>query len=179
MDLTQLANIGEFVGGVAVLVTLAYLAVQVGGSKKALLTQTHHNFLATGSRPLEMLASDHELAEIVHRGDADPDGLSGQEWERYAAFSLILLNAWEYCFYLSQSRSVPHGFWEGVDSWFVSRVRSRRGCEKFWREHGHAYGEPFHSYAASRFSGAAGTGPSGIGMRSERWARSPVWSRSS
>ncbi len=29
MDLTQLANLGEFVGGVAVLVTLVYLAIQV------------------------------------------------------------------------------------------------------------------------------------------------------
>lgn len=29
MDLNQLANLGEFIGGVAVLVTLAYLAVQV------------------------------------------------------------------------------------------------------------------------------------------------------
>ena len=29
MDLTQLANLGEFIGGVAVLVTLVYLAVQV------------------------------------------------------------------------------------------------------------------------------------------------------
>ncbi len=29
MDLTQLANLGEFIGGVAVLVTLVYLAAQV------------------------------------------------------------------------------------------------------------------------------------------------------
>ena len=29
MDLTQLANLGEFVGGVAVLATLVYLALQV------------------------------------------------------------------------------------------------------------------------------------------------------
>ena len=29
MDLTQLANLGEFVGGIAVLVTLVYLAIQV------------------------------------------------------------------------------------------------------------------------------------------------------
>jgi hypothetical protein len=29
MDLTQLANLGEFIGGVAVLVTLIYLATQV------------------------------------------------------------------------------------------------------------------------------------------------------
>jgi hypothetical protein len=29
MDLTQLANLGEFIGGVAVLVTLVYLAAQI------------------------------------------------------------------------------------------------------------------------------------------------------
>ncbi len=29
MDLTQLANLGEFVGGVAVLVTLVYLAAEL------------------------------------------------------------------------------------------------------------------------------------------------------
>ena len=29
MDLTQLANLGEFIGGVAVLVTLVYLSTQV------------------------------------------------------------------------------------------------------------------------------------------------------
>jgi hypothetical protein len=31
MDLTQLANLGEFIGGVAVLVTLTYLATARGG----------------------------------------------------------------------------------------------------------------------------------------------------
>ena len=29
MDLAQLANLGEFIGGIAVLVTLIYLAIQV------------------------------------------------------------------------------------------------------------------------------------------------------
>ena len=35
MDLTQLANLGEFIGGVAVLVTLIYLAAQVRQSTRA------------------------------------------------------------------------------------------------------------------------------------------------
>ncbi len=34
MDLTQLANLGEFVGGIAVVVTLVDLAVQVRGSTR-------------------------------------------------------------------------------------------------------------------------------------------------
>ncbi len=35
MDLTQLANLGEFIGGVAVLVTLVYLAMQARQSAVA------------------------------------------------------------------------------------------------------------------------------------------------
>ena len=34
MDLTQLANLGEFIGGAAVLVTLIYLAVQVRHARR-------------------------------------------------------------------------------------------------------------------------------------------------
>ena len=35
MDLTQLANLGEFIGGVAVLVTLIYLAAELRRSRLA------------------------------------------------------------------------------------------------------------------------------------------------
>ncbi len=44
MDLTQLANLGEFIGGVAVLATLIYLAVQVRDTRRQLDEQS----VATG-----------------------------------------------------------------------------------------------------------------------------------
>ncbi len=34
MDLTQLANLGEFIGGLAVLATLVYLAIQVSPERR-------------------------------------------------------------------------------------------------------------------------------------------------
>ena len=40
MDLTQLANLGEFIGGVAVLVTLVYLALQVRSTQRQLNDQS-------------------------------------------------------------------------------------------------------------------------------------------
>ena len=43
MDLTQLANLGEFIGGLAVVMTLIYLAVQV---RQGALAQQHTNELA-------------------------------------------------------------------------------------------------------------------------------------
>ena len=44
MDLTQLANLGEFIGGVAVLVTLIYLA-----------TETRRNRIATQAASVDGL----------------------------------------------------------------------------------------------------------------------------
>ncbi len=45
MDLTQLANLGEFIGGIAVLVTLVYLAVQMRDTRRQLDEQS----VATGA----------------------------------------------------------------------------------------------------------------------------------
>ena len=43
MDLTQLANLGEFIGDVAVLVTLVYLAFQLRQGTAALRSNRMHD----------------------------------------------------------------------------------------------------------------------------------------
>ncbi len=69
MDLNQLADIGEFLGGTAVLVTLIYLAVQVSGSKRALKAQAHHDALAMCQRPFELLIADAQNSLLSWIGD--------------------------------------------------------------------------------------------------------------
>ena len=49
MELAQLAQLGEFVGGIAVLVTLVYLAVQVRQNTNAVVTTSHHQMNAAVS----------------------------------------------------------------------------------------------------------------------------------
>ena len=57
MNLTQLANLGEFIGGIAVLVTLVYLALQVRQNTSALrassATLSRRDELSTTSLVLE------------------------------------------------------------------------------------------------------------------------------
>ena len=50
MDLTQLANLGEFIGGVAVLVTLIYLVIQLRQNTQELQQTTE---VARGTAELE------------------------------------------------------------------------------------------------------------------------------
>ena len=147
MDIMELGAIGEMIGGSAVLVTLIYLAVQVSGSKQALKTQTHHNLLTLGQRPMELILTDSELADLVDRGHNAPDSLSSGEWERYSTYTFMVLNAWEYGYYLVRQGSVEHQLWEGGNAYWAELAKTRPGVRKYWRENEHAFGEPFRSYA--------------------------------
>ena len=68
MDLTQLANLGEFIGGVAVLVTLIYLAVQVRQNTLSNRVSTLLEMSEASASLNDMLASDGELSRIFETG---------------------------------------------------------------------------------------------------------------
>lgn len=61
MDLTQLANVGEFVGGVAVLVTLVYLVIPVRQGNIG-----PHQFLRRRSRTSSFDSQVANSSEIHH-----------------------------------------------------------------------------------------------------------------
>ena len=64
MDLTQLANVGEFIGGVAVLVTLIYLAVQLRQNTRAMRSSTFQQISAQMGQNVETVTTNPELADI-------------------------------------------------------------------------------------------------------------------
>ncbi len=80
MDLTQLANLGEFIGGVAVLVTLVYLAMQVRQGNKLARADAFQRGAATYSSWRHMLA-DEGINAIWVKAHKDED-LSPEEEQR-------------------------------------------------------------------------------------------------
>ena len=108
MDLQSIAqllgNIGEFVGAIAVVVTLAYLAVQVRHSKEAteantrLAEESHRLALAENQiarvnlieRQMRDLSSSPDLAEIFVKYDREGiRALSPVERRRFASWHII------------------------------------------------------------------------------------------
>ena len=90
MNLTQLANIGEFIGGVAVLVTLVYLAIQVRLSTEIQKDAANMakadavmNAVRTWSTFRQMIADD-ELSEIWLKAQTN-EALSPKENIRFRA----------------------------------------------------------------------------------------------
>ena len=121
MDLTQLANLGEFIGGVAVLVTLIYLALQVRQSTSAQRTAAElavadltYKTVSAYSTIYEMLA-DEGLAEIWAKAQRDEE-ISATEGVRLRAMVgeltyASVAAAWNYYGVAGRGkRDVPHAF---------------------------------------------------------------------
>ena len=76
MDLTQLANLGEFIGGAAVLVTLMYLALQVRQGNQAQTRDTYRAFVTEMNRVLFTPMTDPETMLLLQKGAYDFEALN-------------------------------------------------------------------------------------------------------
>ena len=93
MDLTQLANLGEFIGGVAVLVTLVYLALQVRQSTRQSAGTLQYTMLAEHNRILESTRANWEHAALAVKASKG-DSLEAVEEVQFQADVELALNHW-------------------------------------------------------------------------------------
>jgi hypothetical protein len=99
MTLEQLSQIGEFLGGLSVLLTLVYLAVQIRGNTRAVRSagaqQTHDSMIQL----YRQLAGDAELNRIFRVGTLDIDSLTEGETGVFVAewsATLYIIQNWLY-----------------------------------------------------------------------------------
>lgn len=82
MDLTQLANLGEFIGGIAVLVTLIYLAVQVRQGRNDLRLASENHLADYIAERAFNYALTPDIARILETSLTSSDELNKDEARR-------------------------------------------------------------------------------------------------
>ena len=145
-----LGNYGEFVGAIAVVITLGYLAVQirqnsrnVEESVRALRLNAADSTVESFSRFRERI-SRSDIAALYVKGTDNYAGLSEQEKLQFGAVMD------EYMFtYWSVFRRRQEGTYEDAD-WnahilAIRQVLSRRGSADWWRERKQVYPPAFVS----------------------------------
>jgi len=120
MDLTQLANLGEFIDGVAVLVTLIYLAVQVrqenqlGQAESArAIANTQRQVQVEFNRMHEITISNpvvlQMLCEVERRQELD-----SLEQRRFHWFANRLMNQWRAVETAYEHGSVERTYYDAI-----------------------------------------------------------------
>ena len=150
--LKRWALLAEIAGAVAVVLSVAYLALQVSDNNKLLRSQAHYNALELGQRPLELVLENESLADVLLKCEKDPQTIDPTSWERCSTYYFLETNSWEYFYYQHIDGSIPPQLWRGADAYFKKKVITNPGYARFWSEMQIAFDEPFRSYVAAEFA---------------------------
>jgi len=145
LDLQTFANLGEFVGGIAVIVSLAYLALQVRQNTQSLRTENYARALERISSMQAQLSRDGNLSRIFAKGVADASKLTPQEriqftWALYEAFG-----AFEFMFHAARTNTLPEEVWARWSSsvaWWLSFA----GVQNWWHNRPAPFSQSFSSF---------------------------------
>ena len=132
-----LGNFGEFVGAIAVVVTLAYLAVQVRQNREATEANTRQMRgqafvkLNTVTNRLYVWHRDHpDQTEVILRATQDWDSLSPAEQRLAILYFADETHFYELAFMLFHERALDEQSYVSREKYFLSLLRSPG--RRFW-----------------------------------------------
>jgi hypothetical protein len=146
MDLATLANLGEFVGGLVVMVSLVYLAHQVRQNTLSLRTENYARILDRMSTIQSRIAADGELNRIVTLGSQNPGGLTRTERVRFTWAMYELIGAAEFMYHQAQEGALPADVWERWKATIVWWL-SFPGIRTWWEAKPSPFSTSFERFA--------------------------------
>ena len=113
MDLTQLANLGEFIGGIAVIGSLLFVGAQVRSNAKAVRQSSTHGAIETWASMNEQFAHNHEVARLVVKTlGASQDDLDENEFAQVSALFRATCMRLEAEYFLYESGTMEKELWQ-------------------------------------------------------------------
>jgi hypothetical protein len=149
MTLQDLGNLGDFIGGIAVVATLAYLAVQVRQSNRLLKANTASvraaSAIAINERLVgvnQSLIEDPSLAEIFVRELSSPGSIQGADRVRLDTLLQSMFISLENIQKLAQAGTIDPRDWEPWSRHLESWLRNP-SVRAWWHRQRSPYGEDF------------------------------------
>jgi hypothetical protein len=144
-DITTLAAWGEFLGGIAVVVSLIYLASQIRQNSKLLKASTAGVTLEANNQMSILVAQDPELSRIYFDGLADPAALFEPDQRRFNPLLGVQITGFQQQFRLARDGSLGSGEWADVEQaqrWLAQQS----GMKHWWLQWRNLYGGDFRDH---------------------------------
>lgn len=147
-NLESLANLGEIIGAIAVVVSLIYLAVQVRQNTQAQRTENFSRALDRVAAMQAALSQNSETSVIFAKGVVDPSKLTPRERMQFTWAMYELFGAFEFMFLASKSNSIPEDVWQRWSS-AVAYWLSFAGVQAWWHARPIPFTDGFTSFMES------------------------------
>lgn len=147
-QLESLANLGEIIGAIAVVVSLIYLAVQVRQNTRAQQTENFSRALDRVAAMQATLSQDSGISVILSKGVLDASELTPKERTQFAWAMYELFGAFEFMFLASKTNAIPEEVWQRWSlavAWWLTFP----GVQNWWKVRPVPFTDSFTSYVAS------------------------------
>lgn len=158
MTLEDLGNIGEIVGAIGVVVSLAYLAFQIRQNTRFMRSASFQEAIRDVISITDALSTDRELSRIYWKGLADFESLEQDERRRFSAYLVGLFRRFEVIVYQTRQGALDASSWEGVMQTAVITV-SRPGGRAWWTQAQDLFSKEFRTYVDEKLLDAPVAGP--------------------
>jgi hypothetical protein len=132
MTLDELGNIGDFLGGVAVIITLLYLALQIRKQSADARLEATRALAGEHSLALSQIIEDKELCQIYLRGIRDYMSLPDDERIRLSLWFLRLVRAMEQIYLHVRLGNLDGTFFISMQISFIEFL-AFPGVQEWWR----------------------------------------------
>ncbi len=145
MTLQDLGNIGDFVGGIAVVISLVYLAFQIRRNTLSVQASMIQTAAQAATEIMELMARDPEVLRLFHSGTHDFASLSEEERLRFSAIMGAMLHRFENLVSQTERGLLPRDSWDGP----ANRLRGAfalPGTLEWWARGKHAFNDELQNW---------------------------------
>ena len=144
--LTLGANVGVLIG-------LLLLALEIRHNTQATQAVLHQDILGYARDHTELLISDENegLADIVFRGEIEPESLNRVELEKFILFTAYRMGGWESTFVHYDEGLLGERNWQMWDAWYSTLIHRGPGYRVWWDEARHGYDQKFQDHVDRAF----------------------------
>ena len=136
MNILEIGAIGEFVGAIAVLITLVYIAVQTRQSVKTTQQKSHSDLLTRRQDLMRLLTEDRDFIEVWSKGCSQQQ-LDSIDAQRFTSFGMMLSSHVQDAYIQYKAGLIDENVWE-AERRLLTVHFTQPGFVDWW-EHGQQY----------------------------------------
>jgi hypothetical protein len=142
MTLEQFASIGEIISGIAVIISLIYLAIQIRTNTEAERSATYQSIVSDFGALNNTMASTPELSQLFVGAMEDYHQLSSDQKARISQLFFQCFRYFENMFYQHKKGYLDEEVWTGWKRLMLTYY-SRPGFQTWWGHRRDVFSEPF------------------------------------
>ena len=145
MTLSDLASLGSFVSGVAVVVSLVFVGFQLRQNTRAVVAGTSQSHAMNWAQLANQISGSADVARIWRLGLGGVEALSEDERVRFYTHANALFRFIEASRLQWRHKQLDNVHWQNIEA-FLKDYASQRGIAQFWAVRRHMHSTEFRTW---------------------------------